>query len=481
MRSDFNPSIVFRSVTILLAICTGLASGQQHRSLPKELIQHPNGVNEIHLLRSTKRLFWPQDYVSWNTLRVQHDNLVATKDGLYYLLEGTGRVYQISNQGDSLHFERKDSTLYFGYNYQNFSFSWRDTIFSLGGYGFWRYNGHLRYFRPKSNDWEVMALNREIPINNFQDAPAQSIWLDAANGYVYYPEKRINQISIKSAPVTEYKYYDTSKVWRLNLHTKNWEELGTLSAEAAKIISTSQRIVSSAAGELFTAAAALQKHENIRILDYTRNEILEWKWENSVQISSEIDAVIKMADVSDRMIFYVQGNELVLAVPGRSILRLKLSEKDFIHTGIPVYHAPGLIQSGMKTKVNLVSVLGIACLTLLMGIFGGVLWFKRSAAQRTEGFTSKEIDFIRFLNDSKDGALSADAMNDFLGTSRRSTDLQKKYRSDLIRSINTKFQAVTRTDQMLIEQQRMEEDKRLVRYVIRKDLYQRLFPEKTRS
>jgi len=41
---------------------------------------------------------------------------------------------------------------------------WRDSIYSIGGYGFWRYNGILIKFFPDRGEWEMIAL--EPPLDD---------------------------------------------------------------------------------------------------------------------------------------------------------------------------------------------------------------------------------------------------------------------------------------------------------------------------
>lgn len=76
-------------------------------------------------------------------------HLIKNRKGLYLLPDGTGRVYKVEGEGKNLKIIRQDSTLFFGYNFGFFPFSYNDTLYSFGGYGFWRFNGHSEHLSRK--------------------------------------------------------------------------------------------------------------------------------------------------------------------------------------------------------------------------------------------------------------------------------------------------------------------------------------------
>jgi len=88
-----------------------------------------------------------------------------TFNELYALPNGTGAVYKLSKTKSNT-FERIDSTLFQGYNNDAINFIHKDTIFSLGGYGLWHYNGQLRYFNIKKAEWELKPIDYLLPITS---------------------------------------------------------------------------------------------------------------------------------------------------------------------------------------------------------------------------------------------------------------------------------------------------------------------------
>ena len=86
-------------------------------------------------------------------------NYLWLRNKLFISIAGTGRVYEYTGNQTA---KRIDNTCLEGYNNSAFNFVYRDTIFSLGGYGFWVANGMLRYFDERSQEWQVKATNKTV-------------------------------------------------------------------------------------------------------------------------------------------------------------------------------------------------------------------------------------------------------------------------------------------------------------------------------
>jgi hypothetical protein len=127
-------------------------------------------------------------------------------------LDGTGKLLQIDSVGQ---LSRMDSSQYEGYNFGAFNFVYKDTIFSLGGYGFWQFNGQLRYFNEKTNSWSVCKSNTTVHIRQ---------WF---NAQVYYAVKegKIYVVYANAQPewILETEKHDENLyVQCLDLQTKLW-------------------------------------------------------------------------------------------------------------------------------------------------------------------------------------------------------------------------------------------------------------------
>ena len=93
--------------------------------------------------------------------------LIKSKKHLYIQLDATGRLYQATGiTNEKICFTRLDSTYHIGYNGDQIVFEQNDTLFALGGEGFWRINGQLRYYSPLQNEWNIIKINKELPVHN---------------------------------------------------------------------------------------------------------------------------------------------------------------------------------------------------------------------------------------------------------------------------------------------------------------------------
>jgi hypothetical protein len=66
------------------------------------------------------------------------------KSGFIFNVPGTGLVFSLDSKNKQ--FKRIDNTFFRGFNFLSFSFVKKDTLFSIGGTGFWNNNSILIYF-----------------------------------------------------------------------------------------------------------------------------------------------------------------------------------------------------------------------------------------------------------------------------------------------------------------------------------------------
>jgi hypothetical protein len=72
------------------------------------------------------------------SLKNKGDQLFKLNGNLYIHFDGSGLLYELQNQADSvLVFQRIDNTENFNYNIAAFLFTNKQDIYNIGGYGFW--------------------------------------------------------------------------------------------------------------------------------------------------------------------------------------------------------------------------------------------------------------------------------------------------------------------------------------------------------
>jgi hypothetical protein len=211
-----------------------------------------------------------------------------------------------------------DSTVFFGYSLGSFPFSYHDTIYSLGGYGIWRINGQLRMYVDKARQWDVVALNKEIPILT------EMIWYDMSYEKIYIGNSLQRNQAVKSGSLNEASFlYDVSV---LDLATKNWQKLGALSdylKEKSPLISN---ITSSPWGQLVSFGNKLM------IIDYTNNKLLRLKQSRAETISTTV-----FADPETRL-YYFKDSTLYFGNTAKNTLdSIQLHINDFAISDEVVY------------------------------------------------------------------------------------------------------------------------------------------------
>jgi hypothetical protein len=78
---------------------------------------------------------------------------------LYLTVDGKFSVYIWQNERWSHHYKGK----YFGYNYFSKPFIGENTIYSYGGYGFWRFHGDIIRYMPERREWEIIPESQPLP------------------------------------------------------------------------------------------------------------------------------------------------------------------------------------------------------------------------------------------------------------------------------------------------------------------------------
>ena len=328
--------------------------------------------------------------------------LVRTSHGLFVLVDGTGRVYEIFRNELKLQVRRTDSTVFFGNNFGAFHFAYNDTIYSFGGYGFWHYNGQLRVYLPDKHEWELVELNREIPIQVANPISART-WFDYQSGQLYV-------IRMPS------KALESDSIYVLSLNSKAWKTLGlsTLPLNLSEFIQTPF-------GPL--ARASDSNRDIIYLLDFRKNRILE--------MSPAKAQEIRLYEGSNSLAFSADSTLILFRDNAHSI---DIGIQDFNLTAQTIYDGnPEVTMPGLNWMKAFYILTGFV-LTLLLGIFLGRRRAKANKEPSRENhsmstpanlFDEREKELIRliFENSSKSISTSIDDINLVLGLAGRPVDV----------------------------------------------------------
>lgn len=415
---------------------------------------------EVNLIGTSKNLITE---LQNPILRQKHIVCLKTKKGLFIHFSGTGRIYQYIGKTDStFEFTRLDNTININYNINSYSFSYNNILYNYGGYGFWKSNGLLRKFNVINKEWDIVPLNKEVHLNDEFD----NIWKDPNDNKVYVVfEQNMNE-GIKSNEKSPNGPSPTS--YLLDLPTFTIEKKGTLN----------ELIIPS-----FQKSSRLHTDEGIMLIRVPNSYYLKLK-ENTLYSIEDPSIIQSLGRLSYENISYFQHGKFYFWDFKKNIydsidvknIKLKPIGKIWSDDNSAYYYVVGIIvllaaalfvfknrkkknekvisftnDKGNIVHVSLISETEIALIRLLM-----------EKSEQNESASSNEINYI-------------------IGCKDKNVGLQKKMRSDIINSINTKYKAFSKTELNLIESRRTDYDKRYFHYHISVDQLEKakLFVELT--
>ena len=379
--------------------------------------------------------------------------------GFYIIIKGSGQVYKAQKWNENyVDFQRIDSTEYFGYNFGALSFFYKDSLLSYGGYGFWHRNGVLRYFDDR-NQWDRIKLNKEIPF--------------LSDDYTFNKDhsKLFFYLNITGTDaISEDQAIDSFYV--LNIKTRKINTLGKSNIDMKSF--TNDFSILTPYGRFYTNP--LKTGMNV-LLDIESNTIYE-----SISIGSNDYAqyLQKFASDADKEItFYQNGYIYASSSPFNKIDSIKFNFATFKNTNQKIYSDLGLIQNKISKPIKIALLIFILLLAssivLLFGLkklttknLGTNKYVSNEKINLNSLFSDLEKGFIsELLNRSeKKGFCTTEEINNLLGVTQKTIEIQKKARTDFIIRINQKFKDYIKSEDALIIRTRSEKDKRSFNYSI---------------
>jgi hypothetical protein len=371
---------------------------------------------------------------------------------IYVFIEQTGFLYKLVKY-DSINcvFKRLDHTVNLNYNINCKNLIYNNEIYSYGGYGFWKANGHLRKYNFQDSEWDIIPLNKEIISTYF-------LWFSDQQGRLYLPyQKIINAGIIGSENIVGVPIYTS---YYLDLKTKKWEKLGNLESDVVKIVNnvnTSYESLSYNDGILFLT------NDDAYLFDYTHNKVFKSKNADLNQFLIRRNNMSNMFIYKDEIYSYSSGENVFIKYP------FKITDFELLRTSI------------WGDEVTLLYII-LAIVAIALILLGAKWIFNRSVKRKlenaqlqilknktvTQAFTGTEVSLIKLLLDTtlKGKVVEINQINHILGIKDKNIGLQKKVRSDVMKAINEKYEFITQSTTTLIGSSRKLDDKRFYEYFI---------------
>ena len=399
-----------------------------------------------------------------SNFRTYEQVLLIRKGELYIYISATGMLYKCAGNidADSLRFDRIDKTEHYGYNINAKTFLHKDRFYNIGGYGFWRWNGQLRFFNDRSADWKIERLNREIPV--VLNPPGFPQW-KSRKGNQLISLGYVSANSTEKVPEQE-RVKSIDSVISLDLDRTNWTVLGKLNP-TLDALSKSEYTLRS----MLDSGVVVDINENIQYLNLLDNKIYS--------LTNQDILNFFYSNIVQKVSWYHDGQIYTTILGEWQVDSIKIGAQDFTYTGEQVYTTSN--PSSSLISGSLLAILAIAGFWFYKKSKKGVQpkdprskteeqGAVRSPYPVKEVFEEVEKALLRMLMENmaiRNSRTATDEVNRVLGMASKSGDMQKRKRSDVIRSINAKYRLlVPEKDVELIDRVKSDLDARLYEYCI---------------
>lgn len=376
-------------------------------------------------------------------------------------LASTGLVYRATPtaESDSIVFYRLDKTKHIDYNINAYPFVYKNILYNIGGYGFWHWNGHLRQFNEKQREWDIIPLNIELPLS--YGPPGYQFWISQKENVLYtFGYVRGNE-AIKDSRVNVISSIDT--IMRLDLKTSDWTVIGKQNKKITQSLQSTSTLANLDSGLLINNQGQIQYFNLLSNKIYSLN-------------NRESSHILK-AYMSEKITWFKNGKLYYSDQKMVKIDSISMGTNDFTLTNEKVF----------TDNKQSSSSIGIIIALLTAGVF--IYFATKKGSKIFQFFTKRsslnglaspyagkdvfdevEKALIRLLIENmstKNCRTATDDVNRILGVGSKSSDMQKRKRSDVIRSINAKYRIlVPETNIQLVDRVKNEEDGRLYEYFI---------------
>jgi hypothetical protein len=410
----------------------------------------------IQPLRSPEFNFINPQFKHLKTRRYQ---FFKSGSDFFIHFNGSGFLYKLDNPNDSvLTFKRIDDTENYNYNIEAFLFTHQREIYNIGGYGFWRSSGTLRKYNKKDQEWDAEPIDQEIhlPYANQLGTSGQLSWFNTQTQYLYIPYQTIINSGVKSIDKDD---EIVKNVYRLDLSAKTWKKLGKTHPDYFDMLQKTKWVLATDSGQLICF------NHKVYQINFEENIIKEYT-EPSLAQSLERINNNHLAYYHNQTIYYLNGKTWLYD-------SVKVDTSKFEKANFKVWK-----------KNNGFFTFWIILIVLFGGAAGRKEVQKRrkklleDAAIKVPISTSAKIKFNEtekqllnlLLEKSKQNSTTTiTEINYVLGIKDKNVGLQKKVRSDVMKSINEKFNFLQDGDTELVCNIRSQADKRFFEYYIDKE------------
>jgi hypothetical protein len=407
-------------------------------------------------------------------------NILKNKKDVYIQPLGTGRLYKAAIQDGQVVLNRIDHTTHSGTNFFAQNFFIKDTLFQVGGNGFWQIRGILTYYSTHTNQWELVQTNRTLPTYFDEQKDAAMHFIDhrkdpklfVTNSYYYpnYPS------SFDVAAMDSCYQYD--------FNTRIWKSLGKLTPEFKKVFGVKHsHDLELHINNLYIFQSQLEFYwvdfeaNKMGLLNAQENNKLREVWLSTYNNDKRGLEVGFQFNLGNDLYFMkvLDNDSLTWNKATLNLKELNTSNAISIYTNQ---------KSFLEIANSFLSSYKIELLIILLAILGGffiwallrkrkkmpkeVVTFLYNNFFNSINIVEKELIEALYQSNLKGEEVSTKTINKIIGVQHKDTLTQNKSRSDHFIKINQKFKMTTQNTEPLVIKNRDKSDKRQYNYDLNK-------------
>lgn len=356
-------------------------------------------------------------------------------DSLIITIPGTGQVYRLDV--DSLKLERLDKTFFRGYNFNANQFMRKDTIFSIGGEGFWQKHSLITFYDPRNYEWSIYKTGN------------QNVYSTLNRFSGYSPQKD----AFFSVNISSSFFQDSADTYLsvFSFKDRKWEVKGSLNQQLKEAIKTNFRSVWT--GD-YLFIFNIQHKEKTIILDPF----------NNVQYAYE----------SPNDHFFLFNTE-IYAQNGYLYSRDLTSTGAIDKKGMDSLSIKEVMLAAQKTGQIYTSPIPIyyyiiAILFIIAFASGYFVWKKRNTRKSCPlALSETELASVKEFIAHPDKKFTTLEVNTLLNIEKKTYDNQRQIRNRIISTINQQFLTVLENKELIYRSPNAE-DKRMMEYYVNPEL-----------
>jgi hypothetical protein len=465
----------FFYVIVLVLVISALNAQKENNLLKKHEIQLltlllSDTTNNTSITLNNQFTFGLDNAIFTNA------NIIKKGKNVFFQPLGTGRLYKASKVSGKVIIERIDHTTHSGVNFYAQNFFIKDTLFQLGGLGFWQIRGILNYYSDKTNQWELIQANRSVQ-TYFDDQKDAIMHFDE-----YRPDPKVfvsNSYYYPNYP-SSFETSSTDSCYVFDFNSRTWATLGKITSDYKRIFDLKHsHEMDLHIKNLYITQSQLDfywvdfEKNQIGMFNSNENNRLREQWLSTYNDDKRGIQTGFQFNLGNDLYFVKLNKDNELRWTKTTINLNEINTKNILK----IYNNNTSLSESIfsyynKYKSNIIIIL----LFLLLGIIIRLNIFKRKSIPKEvvtilydnffNALTIIEKELIEALYKSnlKGEEVSTKTINKIIGVQQKDTLTQNKSRSDHFIKINQKFKMSTQNTDSLFIKTRDSGDKRQYNY-----------------